>query len=98
MCMVNERDGAARISFEGIGGRRTLGGTFASRFPRPDVRDLVRRLPAQAGLTLDVERASETMPTSVRARAHERTLRAGRQASPQPRRGTRTFRILGVFA
>jgi len=52
---------------------------LAARFPRPDVRDLVRRLtrfaipggvPAQAGLTLDVERASEkcaseTMPMEV---------------------------------
>jgi hypothetical protein len=26
---------------------------LAARFPRPDVRDLVRRLPAQAGLTLN---------------------------------------------
>src|SRR6188768_2122096 len=34
--------------------------TLAARFPRPDVRDLVRRIPAQAGPTLDVERASET--------------------------------------
>src|SRR6188768_3495892 len=52
---------------------------LAARFPRPDVRDLVRRLtrfaipggvPAQAGLTLDVERASENcasekMPTEA---------------------------------
>src|SRR6187399_1661235 len=38
---------------------------LAARFPRPDVRDLVRRLPAQAGLTLDVGRASETMPTEA---------------------------------
>src|SRR6188768_97537 len=38
---------------------------LAARFPRPDVRDLVRRLPAQAALTLDVERASEKMPTEV---------------------------------
>src|SRR6478752_5237272 len=47
---------------------------LAARFPRPDVRDLVRRLtrfaipggvPAQAGLTLDVERASETTPTEA---------------------------------
>ncbi|HKO52386.1 MAG TPA: HNH endonuclease signature motif containing protein [Polyangiaceae bacterium] len=36
---------------------------LAARFPRPDVRDLVRRLPAQAGLTLDVESASRKMPT-----------------------------------
>src|SRR6187399_2175124 len=47
---------------------------LAARFPRPDVRDLVRRLtrfaipegvPAQARLTLDAERVSETMPTEV---------------------------------
>src|SRR6187431_1486773 len=38
---------------------------LAARFPRPDVRDLVRRLPARAGLTLDVERASESMPTAT---------------------------------
>src|SRR6478609_6408485 len=47
---------------------------LAARFPRPDVRDLVRRLtrfaipggvPAQAGLTLDAERVSETMPTEA---------------------------------
>ena len=52
---------------------------LAARFPRPDVRDLVRRLtrfaipggvPAQAGPTLDVERASENcasekMPTEA---------------------------------
>src|SRR6478609_3474464 len=38
---------------------------LAARFPRPDVRDLVRRLPAQAGLALDVERASEKMPTEA---------------------------------
>src|SRR6187431_1594888 len=47
---------------------------LAARFPRPDVRDLVRRLtrfaipegvPGQAGLALDVERASETKPTEA---------------------------------
>jgi len=47
---------------------------LAARFPRPDVRDLVRRLtrfaipggvPAQARLTLDAERVSETMPTEA---------------------------------
>src|SRR6187431_2888792 len=47
---------------------------LAARFPRPDVRDLLRRLtrfaipegvPAQAGLTLDVERPSETKPTEA---------------------------------
>ena len=36
---------------------------LAARFPRPDVRDLVRRLPARTAPTLDVERASEKMPT-----------------------------------
>src|SRR6185295_14687695 len=41
---------------------------LAARFPRPDVRDLVRRLPAQAGFTLDVERASEEMPTEASRR------------------------------
>jgi hypothetical protein len=47
---------------------------LAARFPRPDVRDLVRRLtrfaipegvPAQARLTPDVERASEKMPSEA---------------------------------
>ncbi|HYQ29155.1 MAG TPA: hypothetical protein VER04_18115, partial [Polyangiaceae bacterium] len=47
---------------------------LAARFPRPDVRDLVRRLtrfaipggvPAQAGLTLDAERVSEKTPTEA---------------------------------
>src|SRR6185369_763611 len=32
---------------------------LAARFPRPDVRDLVRRLPARADATLDVERSAE---------------------------------------
>src|SRR6185295_1888876 len=36
---------------------------LAARFPRPDVRDLVRRLPAQAGLTLDVGCTSENGAT-----------------------------------
>ena len=36
---------------------------LAARFPRPDVRDLVRRLPVQTGLTLDVECASENLQT-----------------------------------
>src|SRR6188768_660465 len=36
---------------------------LATRFPRPDVRDLVRRLPAQARPTLDAERGSEQRPT-----------------------------------
>src|SRR6185295_4717443 len=37
---------------------------LAARFPRPDVRDLVRRLPAQVGPAPDVECASEKMPTA----------------------------------
>ena len=32
---------------------------LAARFPRPDVRDLVRRLPAQSGLTLGVGCSAE---------------------------------------
>ena len=35
---------------------------LAARFPRPDVRDLVRRLPAQSGLTLDVGCSAEKAP------------------------------------
>src|SRR4051812_8863398 len=56
---------------------------LAARFPRPDVRDLVRRLtrfaipggvPAQAGLTLDVERA-ESNPCHAATKAwHPQTL------------------------
>jgi len=51
---------------------------LAARFPRPDVRDLVRRLtrfaipggvPAQAGLTLDVERTSEKFTSETMATA-----------------------------
>ena len=38
---------------------------LAARFPRPDVRDLVRRLPAQARLTPGVERGSEQQPTEA---------------------------------
>src|SRR3954465_15133119 len=39
---------------------------LAARFPRPDVRDLVRRLPAQAGRTLDVGCSAEKASTEVR--------------------------------
>ena len=35
---------------------------LAARFPRPDVRDLVRRLPSQARLTLDVGCSSQRAP------------------------------------
>src|SRR6188768_1463017 len=38
---------------------------LAARFPRPAVRDLVRRLPAQARLTPGVERGSEQQPTEA---------------------------------
>src|SRR3954462_10583402 len=38
---------------------RTVEVLLAARFPKPDVRDLVRRLPAQAGLTPDVGSATE---------------------------------------
>ena len=44
---------------------------LAARFPRPDVSDLVRRLPAQPRLTLDVERGSEQQP--IEAPASETT-------------------------
>src|SRR6187402_298533 len=44
---------------------------LAARFPRPDVRDLVRRLPAQAGPTLDVECTSEKTPTVAPLREPE---------------------------
>jgi hypothetical protein len=45
---------------------------LAARFPRPNVRDLVRRLPAQAGQTLDVGCASEKAPTEGSAREQSR--------------------------
>jgi hypothetical protein len=38
---------------------------LAARFPRPDVRDLVRRLPAQAGFTLDVGCSTEKTPSEA---------------------------------
>ena len=41
---------------------------LATRFPRPDVRDLVRRLPAQSSPTLNVGRASEKVPTEISLR------------------------------
>jgi len=36
---------------------------LAARFPRPDVRDLVRRLPSQVGFTLDVGCSAEKAPS-----------------------------------
>src|SRR6187402_2696073 len=56
------------------GSARKVEELLAARFPRPDVRDLVRRLtrfaipggvPAQAGPTPDVGRTSEQMPTEA---------------------------------
>ncbi|MEI9936697.1 MAG: hypothetical protein WDO69_05690 [Pseudomonadota bacterium] len=45
---------------------------LAARFPRPDIRDLVRRLPAQTGLTLDAGCASEKVPTEEPSRQTSR--------------------------
>ncbi len=73
---------------------------LAARFPRPDVRDLVRRLPAQRGLTLDVGCASEKMPTQqpshepsverqkpfVQSLSRERSPALGAAEAPKPRR------------
>jgi len=55
---------------------------LATRFPRPDVRDLVRRLPAQPGPTLDVERASEKAPTEISPR--ERSIELGTAKASEP--------------
>src|SRR6188768_3426897 len=44
---------------------RKISELLATCFPRPDVRDLVRRLPARARLTPSVERGSEQRPTEV---------------------------------
>jgi hypothetical protein len=60
---------------------------LAGRFPRPDVRDLVRRLPAQAGLTPDVGRASakcgsEDLPTETLSRAPTAPLQQAFLESP----------------
>jgi hypothetical protein len=41
---------------------------LAARFPRPDVRDLVRRLPAQVASTPDVGCGSEEVPTAASPR------------------------------
>ena len=38
---------------------------LAARFPRPDVRDLVRRLPGQVGCTLDVGCSADKPPSDV---------------------------------
>ncbi|MEI9952210.1 MAG: hypothetical protein WDO74_25295 [Pseudomonadota bacterium] len=51
----------------------------AARFPRPDVRDLVRRLPAQTGLTLDVGCDSEKTSTEEPSRGASQEPSAERQ-------------------
>jgi hypothetical protein len=45
---------------------------LAARFPRPDVRDLVRRLPTPTGLTLDVGCAGGSQGTGRRLRGSAR--------------------------
>ena len=50
------------------GSARKVEELLATRFPRADVRDLVRRLPTPLGLTLDVGSASEKMPTETSLR------------------------------
>jgi len=47
---------------------------LAARFPRPDVRDLVRRLPAQVGFTLDVGCSAEKPPSDGSPRETSREL------------------------
>src|SRR6187399_1536924 len=57
---------------------------LAARFPRPDVRDLVRRLPAQARLTPGVERGSEQQPTEAPP-SETTTIRQHVFVEPRPR-------------
>ena len=58
---------------------------LAARFPRPDVRDLVRRLPTPTALTLDVGRASEKMPaeTSLRDTSIEGQKTSATESRPR---------------
>jgi len=63
---------------------------LAARFPKPDVRDLVRRLSAQVGPTLDVGCASKRMPTE--ATPGERS--APRQEMPRRMGGAAARRCL----
>jgi hypothetical protein len=63
---------------------------IAARFPRPDVRDLVRRLPTQAGLTLDVATLSVVRRRSQRRRRRaSRRLRRRRHSSSRRRANQR---------
>src|SRR6187431_3209941 len=55
---------------------------LAARFPRPDVRDLVRRLPARTGPTPDVERASEKVPTGEPAGPPQKAFIESRPREP----------------
>jgi len=57
---------------------------LAARFPQPDVRDLVRRLPTRASIALDVECYAEqaTMATSAHATPVELTPPAGPSREP----------------
>src|SRR6187431_2009361 len=55
---------------------------LAARFPRPDVRDLVRRLPARTGPTPDVECASEKVPTGEPAGPPQKAFIESRPREP----------------
>src|SRR6187431_1075665 len=55
---------------------------LAARFPRPDVRDLVRRLPARTGPTLDVGCDLEKMPTETLRREPSAPLQKAPVESP----------------
>src|SRR6188768_3440887 len=65
---------------------------LAARFPRPDVRDLVRRLPAQAGVTLDVGRAPEhdgrRLPEKIEAPQCAQVAKGANEAPPIPQADT----------
>ena len=65
---------------------------LAARFPRPDVRDLVRRLPTRTAPTPDVERASDNMPTV----APPRELAAPLQMAPVESRSRKPSTALGA--
>ena len=56
---------------------------LAVRFPRPDVRDLVRRLPSQARLTLNVECSSGRAPGEASGQAQGDASPSTPSAEPQ---------------
>ncbi|HKO49396.1 MAG TPA: hypothetical protein VJV79_16810 [Polyangiaceae bacterium] len=64
---------------------------LAARFPKPDVRDLVRRLPARGGLTLNVESASEGLKTESSPREPLAPSASG--AGPEPMEGQKSRRL-----